>query len=78
MACPFPREATWRSPMGPVLVCRDLTGRFLLYTQDEWETANPADFEADDEGHVMQNGRYVDYDDPDWVVPPEILEHAVD
>jgi len=78
MATHFPKESTWHSPRGPILVCRDLTGRYLLYTEEEWESAIPADLEADDEGHVMQNGKYVDYDDPDWVIPPDVLENALD
>jgi len=64
--------------MGAVLVCRDLTGKFLLYTPEEWESAMPADLEADDDGHVMKDGRYVDYEDPNWVVPPDVLDNALD
>ncbi len=78
MSNQFPKESTWHSPVGAVLVCRDLTGKFLLYTPEEWESAIPADMEADDDGHVLKDGRYIDYDDPSWVVPPDVLDNAMD
>jgi hypothetical protein len=78
MTTRFPKAATWHGPLGPVLVCRALTGQYMLYTIDEWELALPAEYEADDDGHVMRRGRYVDYDDPEWVVPEGVLENAID
>ena len=69
--------AIWDSPEGPVLCCEGAAGGFILYTADEWNATAPADLECDGEGHVTRLGRFVDYDNPAWIVPQDVRKAAI-
>src|SRR5205823_2959974 len=69
--------ATWTLPDGErVLVCR-AEGGFTLFTLAEWNNATVPDYGADAEGRVRLHGRYVDPENPAWVVPAAVRDQAV-
>src|SRR5262245_2539275 len=69
-------SATWALPDGEaVLVCQGGEG-FQLYTPAEWNNALMPSYDADAEGRVRLHGRYVDRDNPAWVVPRDVRAKA--
>ncbi len=69
--------ATWVMPNGEtVLVCQGREG-YALFTPPEWNNATVASYQADRAGRVLLHGRPVAPDDPTWIVPRPVREHAV-
>ena len=68
--------ATWKMPNGEmVLVCPGRDG-FHLYTPPEWNNARVPSYAADSGGRVRLHGRYLEPDNPAWVVPAAVRTGA--
>lgn len=69
--------ALWTMPGGKrVLCCRGDSG-FVLYDADDWNNAALSDYEADADGHVMRQGRFINYDNDAWTVPEDVRANAI-